>query len=212
MLLALGCPRCSAPVLGELGEPVSCRDHGLVVPLLRAVAGGYDEFAEHLRLSEQLPTLLPWPMAGGWSVADFGVVAEPGRSARATFVTCAGSTDADGVLEISVVTEEPGVGLGARCAGLDRPDPGPEVGVGAAPLRLDVDGVTTPIWPVSTSEADASFDRMVFAGEAHGRWLWLVARPASAAFALTDLGDLADVSRLGASLVDLPFSDPPPAW
>ncbi|MFT4008463.1 MAG: hypothetical protein QM655_00315 [Nocardioidaceae bacterium] len=212
MLLAVGCPRCPAPVLGSPGQPVSCRDHGSIVPLLRSVHGGYDEFAEHLRLSEQLPTLLPWPLGGGWAVADFGVVTRQDQPARATFATCAGTTDADGVLEISIVTEEPGVGLGARCAGLSRTDPGGEVGVEPAPLRLDVEGVTTPVWVVSTSDADADFDRMVFAGESHGRWLWVVVRPASAALVLHDLGALVDVSGLGASLVDLPFTDHPPAW
>ena len=68
------------------------------------------------------------------------------------------------------------------------------------------------LWAVSTSEADAAFDRSVFAGEAHGRWLWLVLRPASAALMLNDELAPPDVAALGPHLVDLPFIDLPRAW
>ncbi|MGN6576805.1 MAG: DUF6758 family protein [Nocardioides sp.] len=52
----------------------------------------------------------------------------------------------------------------------------------------------------------------MFAGEAHGRWLWLVFRPASAALLLKDEWVLHDLSDLGPELVDLPFGGSPPAW
>ena len=68
------------------------------------------------------------------------------------------------------------------------------------------------LWVVSTSASDASFDRSVFAGEAQGRWLWLVLRPASAALLLKDDWSLTDVGGLGPQLVDLPFTDVPRAW
>ena len=52
----------------------------------------------------------------------------------------------------------------------------------------------------------------MFAGEAHGRWLWLVLRPASAALLLKDEWVLMDVADLGPELIDLPFGGSPPAW
>lgn len=211
MNLLAGCPRCSAPIaVGHEGD-YACRVHGRVTPLWRAAGGGYDEFVEHLRYSAGLPTWLPWPLPGGWAVSDFGTVI--GTSGpQACFATCAGSNDRDGVVEVSILTEEPGTGLGARCAGLAHIDPGSQVGSSPPHAKLEVEGMNTALWAISTSDADTSFDRMVFVGEAQGRWLWVVLRPASAALLLAELGSLTDVSRLGPTLVDLPFNDTPPAW
>jgi hypothetical protein len=173
---------------------------------------GYDEFHDHIRHAAPLPTLMPWPLPPGWAVSDFGCVAKPGHDARASFVSCTGTTELDGVVEITVVTEEPGVGLGSRCAGVDRTDPGADIGEGPAHLKLELDGYPAALWAVSTSDSDASFDRSVFAGESQGRWLWLVLRPASAALMLSDDWSLSDVSVLGPQLIDLPFTDVPRAW
>ena len=60
-----------------------------------------------------------------------------------------------------------------------------------------------------TSDADVTFDRSVFAGEAHGRWLWLVLRPASAALLLKDEWMLMDIAGLGPELIDLPVRGQP---
>jgi hypothetical protein len=211
MRLAVGCPRCACPVNQDDGA-WSCRDHGAIVPLWRAAEVGYDEFSEHLELAQPLPTMLPWPLQPGWAVSDFGSVATPGCDARAVFATCTGTTELDGVVELAVVSEEPGVGLGARCAGVDRTDPGADIGDGPPHAKVRLEGHPTPLWVVSTSASDSAFDRSVFAGEAHGRWLWLVLRPASAALMLTDDWAMSDVSRLGPALMDLPFSDVPRAW
>ncbi len=190
----------------------ACRDHGSITPLWRTQTPGYDEFADHLGRSAPLPTLLPWPLQSGWSVTDFGCVAEPGQDARASFASCTGTTELDGVVEIAVVSEEPGVGLGARCAGVSRTDPGADIGDGPPSVRVNLDGRPAALWSVSTSNSDAAFDRSVFAGEAQGRWLWLVLRPASAALLLSEEWALTDVAGLGPQLVDLPFTDVPRAW
>ncbi len=63
-----------------------------------------------------------------------------------------------------------------------------------------------------TSDTDVSFDRSVFAGEAEGRWLWLVLRPPSAALLLKDEWILMDVADLGPEVVGLSFGSTPPAW
>lgn len=211
MTLRAGCPRCTGPVTDEDGT-WRCVDHGTITPLWRPARADYDSFAEHLARAGSMPAFLPWPLAPGWAVADFGVVADAGGEGRATFVTCSGPTDLDGVVEISLVSEEPGVGLGARCAGVTRTDPGAEIGEGPPLVKVRIDGHPIPLWPVPTSEADVSFDRSVFAGEAQGRWLWIVLRPASAALLLKDEWILLNLADLGPGLIDLPFGGSPPTW
>jgi hypothetical protein len=211
MTLTAGCPRCTSPV-SEEPDGWQCPDHGAISPLWRPAAPAYESLAEHLRQCSGAPTLAPWPLAPGWSITDFGCVAAPGREARASMLSCSGVTEPDGVVELTVVSEEPGVGLGARCAGTDHTDPGGEAGHGAPQARVNIEGVTLPMWSVSTSAHDPGFDRSVFAGEAHGRWLWLVLRPASAALLLRDEWVLADLTGLGPALIDVPFGGSPPPW
>jgi hypothetical protein len=211
MGLAAGCPRCSSPVTsGEDGW--RCLDHGQIPPLWRPATASYETLAEHLSSCVGVPTLVPWPLAPGWQITDFGCVAEPDREAKASLASCSGVTDADGVVELTVVSEEPGVGLGARCAGTERTDPGGEVGDGPPHAKVRVNGHPLPLWSVSTSDSSSTFDRSVFAGEALGRWLWLVMRPASAALLLHDEWILADLADLGPELIDVPFGGSPPPW
>lgn len=193
-----------------------CPDHGAVVPLWRPEASSYEAFLDHLERSPDFPTYLPWPLGPGWTVTDFGCVADraaPGTTpVRATVTTCVGATDPDGVVEVTIVSEEPGTGLGRRVAGTDHDDPGHEVGVGPPAVRVRIEPFSVALWAVSTSITDVEFDRSVFAGEADGRWLWLVLRPASAALLLRDEWILADVARLGPQLVEMSFGGSPPAW
>lgn len=211
MSLAAGCPRCPSPVSEEAGA-WRCLDHGPIQPLWRASAAGYDTFAEHLLKAASMPSLMPWPLTPGWSVTDFGCVGEGTADALAAFVSCAGPSDLDGVVELTVISEEPGVGLGARCAGASRTDPGADIGDGPPHAKVRISGHPISLWSVSTAESDVSFDRSVLAGEAHGRWLWLVLRPASAVLLLKDEWVLHDVAGLGPELIDLPFGGSPPAW
>jgi hypothetical protein len=128
-------------------------------------------------------------------------------------MTCVSGTSAlDGPVDVLVINEEPGTGLGSRIAGTWHDDPGTEVGDGPPSLRVRVESQTVPLWPVSTSAAGGEWDRSVVAGEAEGRWLWLVLRPASAMLLLADDWLLRDVSGLGPPLVELPFGGPAPAW
>jgi hypothetical protein len=211
MSLTAGCPRCATPVTKKAGV-WRCPDHGAVAPLWRSTASSYEQFADHLLRAGDVPTFVPWPLTAGWTITDFGSVARPGAEALACFITCVGPSDLEGVVEVTVVTEEPGVGLGARCAGIVRTDPGAEIGDGPPPVKVRIDGHPISLWSVSTSEADTAFDRSVFAGEAYGRWLWMVLRPASAALLLRHEWILVDLASLGPALMDLPFGDIPPAW
>lgn len=211
MPLTAWCPRCRAELeRGAGGE--ECPVHGALPPLWLPGESTYDEFAEHLRVAGHFPTYLPWPMGPGWAVTEFGVVADASARPAATLTCCSGTTELDGPVDVFVVTEEAGVGLGARCAGLLHDDPGSEVGEGRAPVRVRIDSKTIPLWAVSTSRSDREFDRSVFAGEALGRWLWIVLRPASAMLLLRDDWILRDVSGMGPPLLEMPFGGPRPTW
>ncbi len=208
--LSAGCPRCSTPVL-EADGSWHCPEHGTVAPLWRPAVSSYDAFADHLTAAGSFPTYLPWPLSPGWHVTDFAVVAGTRRPV-ATLSCCSGSSDLDGAVDVMVVSEEAGTGLGSRCAGTAGTDPGPEVGDGAPAVHVRIGAREVALWPVSTSRADTDLDRAVLVGEAEGRWLWLVLRPASALLLLRDDWILRDVSHMGPPLVELPFGGPPPHW
>ncbi|MET0999555.1 MAG: DUF6758 family protein [Marmoricola sp.] len=258
MPLAASCPRCTSPVTGE-GVSFACSVHGPIEPLWRPAEADYDSFAELVGRSDQLPTYLPWPMSPGWSIADFGCVGNAGQ-VRATVTTTVGTSDLDGEVEVTIVSEEPGIGLGARCAGTTYDDPGPQISNGPPAIHVRAGGRTVPLWLVDDAHDDAPHDprdetpampgdeaadapadvpaetpgeaaggasrgrsggllgdddllaRAVFAGEADGRWLWLVMKPASAALLLHDDWLLADVTGFGPEALEMPFGGPRPAW
>ena len=189
-----------------------CLQHGTQPPLWRPEAPSYDDFTAHLRLADGFPTYLPWPLAAGWWVSDFGVVASDSGRAAATVTCCTGATEADGRVDLLVVAEEAGVGLGARCAGLTSADPGHGFGLGPPTVRIRIGSQGVPLWPVSTSTAVGDLDRSVVAGEAAGRWLWIVLLPASAVLLMTEELILRDVSGDGPHLVAMPFDGPGPDW
>ena len=211
MALEAQCPRCPAPVT-VAGADVVCPTHDRGVPLWRTADPSYESFAEHLVLSRPLPTWLPWPLPDGWQISDFGCVGNEGGTPLAAFASCSGTSALDGPVELVVVTEEPGVGLGARVGDVVHTDPGAEVGTGPAAMRLRFAEATLPVWTVSTAEDGEALDRAVVAGEAAGRWLWVVVRPASALLLLRDVGPLTDLSELGPPLVDTPFGMVPRSW
>jgi hypothetical protein len=219
MALEAECPRCPA-VLTDSGPNWTCPLHGATAPLWRTTRAEYHDFVAHLQLARPLPTWLPWPLPPGWLITDFGCVARPGENATAVFTTCSGPSDPDGVVEVTVVSEEPGVGLGARVAQVTHTDPGREAVVGSPAVRIRIDEAAGLLWPVPTTGTEPALapteepvlDRSVLVGEAGGRWLWLVLRPAPAALLLHPKWLLHDVSALGPALVDLPFGLSPRAW
>jgi hypothetical protein len=211
MSLEAWCPR-DQETLGseEDGRPGKCPVHGAVTPLWRATAPSYDAFTTHLRLAGGFPTYLPWPLGSGWRVSDFGVVSGDG-GANATVTVSSGTSELDGPVDVLIVAEEAGVGLGGRCAGLVGSDPGSDFGIGPPASRVRIRSQSVPLWPVSTA-ASGELDRSVLAGEAEGRWLWVVLMPASAVLMFRDEWLLKDVSGSGPYLVDLPFAGPAPVW
>ncbi|WP_234412327.1 DUF6758 family protein [Nocardioides sediminis] len=214
-MLDPGCPRCPRPVVRADGG-WACRDHGPVTALWRPVEASYEAFVEHLERAGGFPTLLPWPLGPGWHISGFGVVAGADEGPQAT-VTCSSGTSAiDGPVDVLVVTEEPGTGVGTRVARLPGDTPG-DLGDDPPLTKVRVGHVSVPMWPVSTSSAPAGtpgveLDRFVLVGEESGRWLWLVIRPASAMLLLRDEWILRDAAGLGPPLVELAFGGPDPGW
>jgi hypothetical protein len=149
-------------------------------------------------------------MSPGWTVSDFAVVGE--REPRATLTCSSGTSPLDGPVDVFVLSEESGTGLGSRCAVTPHLDPGPEIGVGPPAVWVRISTQSVPLWAVSTASDVSELDRSVVAGEAGGRWLWVVLRPASAMLLLRDEWILRDVSGMGPALVEIPFGGPRPTW
>lgn len=210
--LTPGCPRCREPLDGLAGP--DCPGHGVGPVLWRAGEPTYDAFVEHLATARDFPTYLPWPMAPGWMVSDFAVVTDPSGVPLATLTGVSGTSELDGPVDVLLVAEEPGVGLGARCAGLRAADPGHELGDQQPVVRVRIGSLTTALWPVSVSGVadSAELDRTVLAGEAAGRWLWVVLRPAPAVLLMRDDWILRDVSGGGPLVLEMAFGGPNQAW
>jgi hypothetical protein len=206
-----------------------CAEHGPVPPLWRADAASYDELVAQLRRSPDVPTYLPWPLSPGWSVTDLGTVGEPG-DVRATMTGCSGATEVDGPVDLLVVTEAPGTGLGAARAGLPDDTPPRALFDQAPQARVRAGAVDVRLWSVPLPEdgshpavpdspgalldplAALGPDRSVLVGEVAGRWLWVLVRPASALLLLTGDVILAEAAGLGPALVEVGFAGPPPSW
>jgi hypothetical protein len=189
-----------------------CPEHGDGPALWRAPEATYDAFAEHLAVSAQFPTYLPWPIGPGWTVTDFATVAGTDDRPCATMTCTSGTTELDGPVDVLLIAEEPGTGLGARCAGTRYDDPGADIVLRQPAARVRVERQPIKLWDISTSSDDGEFDRSVLAGEAAGRWLWVVLRPASALLLMRDDWILRDVSHVGPQLVELPFGAHRPVW
>jgi hypothetical protein len=218
MALQAECPRCATTPDERDGVWV-CPMHGATAPLWRAVPADYGALLEHRHTADGLPSWLPWPLPASWAVTGFGVVRAPGAAARATFVSCAGIMETDGAVSLSVVTEEPGTGLGARVAGLVHDDPGAQTQGRPVQTRVRARGVQVPLWLLSTTadgaageEREEPWDRAVLVGETQARWLWLVTTPASAALGLPAWVTLEDLGGRGPELVELPFAERPADW
>jgi len=211
-MLTATCVRCPAPAIEAPDGTWSCPDHGATAPLWRAPEASYDGFVEHLAVAVGFPTYVPWPMSPGWTMTDFAAVAPAQGSPTAVLTCTSGTSEADGPVDVLVVAEEAGTGLGARCAGTRYTDPGHEIGERPPSARVRIGSQSVNLWDISTSGYDGEFDRSVLAGEAGGRWLWIVLRPASALLLFRDDWILRDVSGAGPQLVELPFGGHRPGW
>ena len=195
------CPRCGAPLHapGLWSSAWQCDAHGQVHPLQPAVQPTAEVVAAVVSQAA-VPVWLPWPLPHGWLVTGVASAGDERTGARATALACTGPAPLGGVGEIVLVAEEPGVGLGARLAGLTGPDPGAVPDERPPDAKIQAAGHPTALW---TWEGGAT-DRAVYVGEALGCWIWAVAWPDSTGFLLIDDFVLVDLRDAGHD-IDIPF-------
>ncbi len=138
-------------------------------------------------------------MPAQWSLA--GVVSAGEPQVQATVTACVAPDPLGGVADLVVVCEEPGVGLGARYANEPGLDVGQQISGFPPVTRIDVAGHVTPLWWIS-----GGAERDVFVGEASGRWLWVMAWPATAGALVSDLLSFADLRDLVGQLELIPLN------
>ena len=124
---ALTCPRCSYAVRepSVWSSAYHCDQHGEVLPLRSALSPS-PEGLEAVRRGAVVPVWVPWPLPLGWLVTGFAAAGDDRTGTRGCAVALSGPNPVGGPAELMLVSEEPGVGLGARFAALRGPDPGAE--------------------------------------------------------------------------------------
>ncbi len=148
------------------------------------------------------PLWVPWPVPLGWTFAGLGHVRVADADGASTVSSWIGQDPFGDPVEVFFVCEEAGTGLGSYFAGLLTNYPPASVGEGAPHAKFEVEGRSVPLWSV-----EAEPDRAAYAGEAAGRWLWVVAHPAEASAIVVEPLMLVDARGLGAELAVLPLGE-----
>jgi hypothetical protein len=180
-----------------------CPRHGGVHPYTVLSHLGPDA-VQHVVDRAGVPLWLPEGLPHGWLCCGIGYAGDERTGARATVTGMAGPNPLGGGAELLIVAEEPGVGLGARHAGLSEPDPGAGFDAGPPHAKVFAASHPTALWSVPGAD-----DRAVFVGEAKGQWLWAVVWPASAGVLMYEEVTLSD-ARDRTTLLDLEFGTPSP--
>ena len=185
MSVAPRCPRCSGALRapGLMSSDWTCADHGRVQPCYVGSA----ELLPKLTATARVPVWSPQLLINGWTVGGVGWCGDERTGATASVVACAGPSPLGGPADLLLVSEEPGIGLGAALAGIPGPDPG-AVFDGAPDAKVLAAGHPTPLW-----RAPSADDRVAFVGEAHGVWLWAVIWPPAAELVLLEHVELHDL-------------------
>jgi hypothetical protein len=145
-----------------------------------------------------VPAWLPWPLPAGWLVTGFAGAGDDPNGTRACAVALSGPNPVGGPGDLLLISEEMGVGLGARFAGLPGPDPGEGFAAGQPHSLVRYGHHEFPLWHVDAP------GRAAFAGEVLGNWLWVVLWPDTAGVLLVEPLSLRDLRDPGQEL-DLPF-------
>ena len=155
------------------------------------------------------PLWTPWPVPLGWSFTGCGSLSaeslDEGVQAEgtSTVASWSGHDPFGDPIEVLFVCEEAGSGLGADFTGLDTHYPPGSVGEGPPHAKFMVEGRPVPLWSVEGAAAD----RAAFAGEAAGRWLWVILHPAEAGAIMIQPMTLVDARQLGAELAVVPVAE-----
>jgi hypothetical protein len=180
-----------------------CERHGAVQPL-HVAARPTVEALHKIASTAGVPLWAPLPLLPGWTLTGIATAGDERRAAKATVVALSGPSPLGGPADMLVIAEEPGVGAGARFAGLDEIDPGPTV-AGAPEAKVEAAGHPTALWRSPSAE-----DRVAFVGEAMGVWLWAVLWPPAAELVLLEHVILHDLRAVAHESVDLPVGAPSP--
>jgi hypothetical protein len=148
------------------------------------------------------PLWTPWPVPVGWTFAGLAHTCRGDTDEGSTVASWMGMDPFGDPIEILFVCEEAGTGLGSQFAGLDTNYPPGAVGHGPPHAKFGLDGRPVPLWSV-----EAHPDRAVYAGEAAGRWLWVIVHPAEASAIMVQPLTIVDARSLGAELQVLPVGE-----
>jgi hypothetical protein len=194
------CPRCGAVLQppGLWSSAWQCDLHGAVPPV-QPVMRPSTELIASIAARSKLPIWLPWPLPHGWVLTGIAVAGDERSGPSAIATACSGPAPLGGMGELVLVSEEPGVGMGARYAGLRGPDAGMRALAGAPHAKLYAGGHPAPLWWV-----EGEPDRATYVGEALGNWLWLVLWPETAGALLLEDLILADLRDVGGEIEVLP--------
>ncbi|MCA0328566.1 MAG: hypothetical protein LCI03_01525 [Actinobacteria bacterium] len=189
------CVRCGGPV-AVVGDEWTCGTHGRIEPLHQPLP------AEHHHLwdvasSSAVPVWVPVPPPSGWTASGVRRTGGTGP-ARGVALSLQGPGVTTRVAELVIVSEEPGVGLGAAYAGIDGTDPGPEITSLPRDTSLHVGGQRAPLWSLPVS------DRSAYVGEAAGCWLWVVAWPVTEWMVIHDSLTLLDLRENRERVAEVP--------
>jgi hypothetical protein len=206
------CPRCGAELHapGLWSNGWECRLHGAVAPYLVLTHTGPDAI-EHIIGRAKVPVWMPHGLPHGWLCSGVAYAGDERTGATATATCLSGPSPLGGAADLMIVAEEPGVGLGARHAGLAQTDPGAGFDAGTPDAKVMAAAHPTALWSVPAID-----DRAVFVGEAKGLWLWAVIWPATAGvlmydgLSLTDLRDRPDDVDLEFGSLSPRLAAPPP--
>lgn len=186
------CPRCGEEVRapGLWSSAWQCARHGSIAPYTVLSHTGPDAI-EHVVERARVPV---WVAGGGlpagWVCSGFAYAGDDRTGGRATVTAMSGPSPLGGPADLLVIAEEPGIGLGARHAGIPGPDPGDGFGGGSADTKVIAAAHPTAMWNVPVAS-----DCAAYVGEAKGLWLWALVWPESAGVLLYDgihLNDLRD--------------------
>jgi hypothetical protein len=170
-----------------------CERHGAVPPVRRWHRMTAELLAQ-APARAAVPLWSPIPVLPGWSVTGLALAGDERSGARGTVLALSGPCPLGGPGDMLLVAEEPGVGLGARYAGVEGIDP---VAVLQRPpdAKVEAAGHPTALW-----RTESAPDRVAFVGEALGVWLYAVLWPPSSELLLIEeleLHDLRDARYAG---------------
>lgn len=180
-----------------------CAVHGDVAPF-QVTPRLTPDSVSVLAAAATVPVWSPLPLLAGWTLTGTAKAGDERTRGRAVVTAFAGPSPLGGPADLLLIAEEPGVGVGARFAGIDALDPG-AVADGVPDAKIEAGGHPTALW-----RCDSAPDRVAFAGEAAGVWLYAVLWPPAAELVLLEQVVLHDLRDPAHRELVLPLGAPSP--